>query len=311
MIQHRSRIVASIVLGIASVAWALSPGAITADACGTYVDGTCVVPPDPVIVDGPTGPVMADGLLATLVSEITISSVNGLRVINAAYPQQEVNGIPASPGASTDSLAVANAGYANDNSPDWGGCSDQDACNNVQVIRSVTGSWSPQGSFDAYGPMVFTALEPSQQMDRQYWLISMHAQVNSKDTNKTTLCILTTSAEIQAPSSPPAQIVDWKPGSPYPVGQGQQTSFSVGYTSNGVSIGLSSTWNTPEGQIEGKVYQPNNNMPNTGYVGAYEEKNGCKGAVEVRDGVMWATPYGENGDVDFKIAGNVWYQYSN
>jgi len=302
MFRHPMRVVSRLVLG-AAILGVQFPTAINAvDACGTYVDGICAIPPQPVIVDGPTGPVMVDGLEASMRGAVSVAMVNGQRTIGELQPltesvnaSQVVNSIT-DPPATTESANW-----------DWGGCGGSDVCSYVQIIREYSESWSPQGSFDAYGPAVFNWLEPTQQMDRQYYLWSMHSQVNSNDPNKTSLCILTNSTEIEGDMTPAPQIVDWSPGAPTQVSGGQSVTFNANYVYAGVGIGISSTWNIAQGQLEGKVYQPHGNYPNTGYVGAWEQTRGCQAAVELRNGVIWAQPYRQNDDTTFNLAANVWY----
>jgi hypothetical protein len=310
MIRRGIRLVSVVAIATAS-GLPLPAGVVTAHACGTSVDGMCVVPPDPVIVEGPTGPFMVDGLEATLTATVDVSMVNGQRIINATYPQETVNGVPASSTTPNGNVDLLGQGSANDTNWDWGGCGGGDMCSNIQIVREYSYHWQPQGSFNATGPAVFNWLEPTTRLDRQYYLMSMHSQVTSNDANQTTLCILTNSAEIQGAASPAPQIVDWNPGAPYSVSSGQSVSFNVSTSANGVGIGVGSTWNIAEGKVEGKVYQPGDNTPSTGYVGAWEQSNGCKSSVELRNGVIWAQGYHGNDDTYFKLAANVWYASSN
>jgi hypothetical protein len=298
VIRQRIQIALSLALGIGALGFQLPLGATIAHACGTYVDGVCVVPPDPVIVDDGTGPVMVDGLVEKL--DLVVNDAEGL--VSSTLTDTAGVTTPTSPTTFTESdldlgVVAANAPHNNDGH-NYGSCYSQDSCNNLQLYEpTYNGYFNPSGDFKADGVAQWSELVPSDSQPQEFWVWDEHSLLTSKGSN---LCILTNSAELSGKGT--SLETEWPGGSVY---ENSNTTLNMGLSWSGVSLGGSFT--LYKGEMLGEVYNSG-----TGFVASWREQNGnCapyNDSIELKNGVIWGEDWNDAPNSSWRVETAVWYQ---
>lgn len=300
MIRQRIQVALGLAVGIGALGFQLPLGATIAHACGTYVDGVCVVPPDPVIVDGGTGPVMVDGLVEKL--DLTVSEVEGVVTSTLTDTAGVTTPTASSPTGYTESdvnvgVVAAGVPHNNDNH-NYGTCYSNASCNALQLYEPVyTAPFDPSGNFNATGEAEWAELVPSGSAAQQSWVWAEHGLITSKGSR---LCILTNSAEMSGNNL--SQVDQWPGGSDY---QSSNTTLTaqIGWG----PLSASSSFTLYKGEMVGEVYNHT-----TGFVGSWREQNGdCAGyndSVELRSGAIWNQPWDDTPSNSWKVETAVWYQ---
>ena len=258
--------------------------------CHLSESGHCVVPPSNLgVVETPMGPeVIGTEALAPIVAYIThvvAVTTSGTCVTACDLPTADVNTAAALNATTASNTDGSNGGYSS------GGCAGNSTCTNLHLVWHETDYWGNNQANDEWrGAVSYNDLWPdgqendlnNNQTDSEWDFLTSLATPESWTWS---ICSIQLTFSSNTSASSP---VDWWPRGSFPVPDGGSQTLSVSGTYKGVSVGVSSTWASSQGFVEGDM-QGNNGAPNFAANWAYQDQNGngasdCNWASVALDG---------------------------